>query len=532
MDQRIGTQIAGPGQERFRIEARVGNGSFGEVYRALGVDSRTVVAVKMVPKDKLLDPTTLSIKTVLNEGRVAMLHVKHPNVVSVLHVDSGSDVSVGPYVMMEYIDGENLQGLINQRQQEGRQLSLDEALSLMRGVAFGAQAINEYLVHRDIKPDNILIDRRSGESIPRIADFGIAKIASDRTRPETFKGIQAIWYMAPEVWRQERNTFKIDVYSVGLVFYQVLTLTHPLLRSVDDPSDWIQWRETHLTVPCPDVRGVRADVPLSLAKLMLAMTDKSPGNRPSWEEVVAGLNQQTASSGRAVDPQLIAAMKNLADERFRVQQKKTEEELRRERETERLQAREEEFRQSSRRLLTQFEEIIETLNQQDGIDLIRISGDGILSREFVLPTGRRLTCNTFGLNLKMERPVLGGGYFGIDGGLSANLLLMGQPDDIASGSWSAVEVTVMAIIGGDARLKWYREARLSDATIRFVEFLDGNEPWRRDSGSFFGFRNADLFYEHYTRVNRAMHVYSFSLRPDVLGMFSEILRLGLRMPAP
>lgn len=149
MDQRIGTQIVGPAQKRFRIETRVGNGSFGEVYRAVGVESGTVVAVKMVPKDKLLDPSTLSIKTVLNEGRVAMLLVKHPNVVNVLHVDTGADVSIGPYLMMEYIEGGNLQGLINQRQQERSQLSLDEALSLMRGITFGAQAINEHLVHRE-----------------------------------------------------------------------------------------------------------------------------------------------------------------------------------------------------------------------------------------------------------------------------------------------------------------------------------------------------------------------------------------------
>src|SRR5260370_22320115 len=107
---------------------------------------------------------------------------------------------------------------------------------------------------------------------------------------------------------------------------------------------------------------------------------------------------------------------------------------------------------------------------------------------------------------------------------------MGQTDAIASARWSAVEVTVMALIAGEARLKWYREARLSDSTIRFVEFFDGNEPWRRDSPSFFGFQDANLFYEHYTRGNHAMHVYSFNIRPDVIGTFSEIVRLGFRMP--
>ena len=133
---------------------------------------------------------------------------------------------------------------------------------LMRGVALGAQAINEHLVHRDIKPDNILLDGPSDKPIPRIADFGIAKIATEPTRPETFKGIQPVWYMAPEACRQEKNTYKMDVYSVGLVFYQILTLNHPLLSFVTDPTDWVQWREVHLTHACPDVRNTRTDVPL------------------------------------------------------------------------------------------------------------------------------------------------------------------------------------------------------------------------------------------------------------------------------
>src|SRR5687767_8288556 len=105
--QRIGTQIIGPASESFAIETKLGNGSFGEVYRCVGTKSGIVAAVKMVPQHKLSDPSTLSVKSVLNETRVAMLQVNHPNVVRVLHVDTGSDVSIGPYVMMEYVDGGN-----------------------------------------------------------------------------------------------------------------------------------------------------------------------------------------------------------------------------------------------------------------------------------------------------------------------------------------------------------------------------------------------------------------------------------------
>jgi len=530
--QRIGTQISGPDSELFRIEARLGNGSFGEVYRCIGTTSQTLAAVKMVPEHKLNDPSTLSVKTVLNEGRVAMLKVNHPNVVRVLLVDSGSDPAIGPYVIMEYVGGGNLQEFLNRMQMDGEHLPLDEAIFLMRGVALGAQAINEHLVHRDIKPDNILLDGPSDKPIPRIADFGIAKIATEPTRPETFKGIQPVWYMAPEAWRQEKNTYKMDVYSVGLVFYQILTLNHPLLSFVTDPTDWVQWREVHLTYACPDVRNTRTDVPLSVAKLLMRMTDKSPGNRPRWDEVFDGLSVPVVKppAAQAVDPQLIAAMKGLADQRFRHEQRKTEAELARDREFERSQARSQEFNESSRRLLVQFDEIVQALNEQESAYPIQIAGDGIRTRTYQLPNGRMVRCELFGLTTKLEKPLIGTGYIGVNGGLSANLILTGQLDDIASAHWSAIEVTTLALIYGEAELRLLRQAGLSDETIRYVLHLDGNQPWRRDSPTFFGFQDANLFIEHYSAGHRAMHVYSFSTRPDVIATFTEILKLGLRMP--
>src|SRR5262249_20338592 len=119
---------------------------------------------------------------------------------------------------------------------------------------------------------------------------------------------------------------------------------------------------------------------------------------------------------------------------------------------------------------------------------------------------------------------------GVNGGLSANLMLSGQEDDIASGHWSAIEVNVLALIYGESELKFLREAGLSDETIRFVLHIDGNQHWRRDCPTFFGFQDANLFYEHYAAGRRAMHVYSFNIRPDVLSMFTDILKLGLRMP--
>jgi eukaryotic-like serine/threonine-protein kinase len=345
----------------------------------------------MVPTQKLNDPHTLAVRTVLNETRIDMLKVDHPNIVRVLHVDTGSDPVVGPYVMMEFVAGGNLQEMIDDRHAGSREFTLDEALLLMRSIAMGAQAVNEHMIHRDIKPDNILIDGPTDAPQPKIADFGIARIGSEYTRPETFKGIQMFWYKAPEVWRQERNTFKIDVYSVGLVFYQILTLEHPLMQFVPQPFDSDRWREVHLTTSCPDVRNKRTDVPLGLAKLLLRMVDKSPGNRPSWDEVMVGLNAETTPPTTAVelDPRIVAAVKNQANERFREEQERTAAILKHQQALERRAAKGNEFKQSALRLLAGFDAVITAINEHEATYPIQVKGDGTLAREYHLSNGRR-----------------------------------------------------------------------------------------------------------------------------------------------
>jgi len=535
-NERLGMEISGPNAEQFRIEARLGNGSFGVVYKAVGLASGLAVAVKMIPREKLNDPSTLSKRTVLNEVRLAIMMVNHPNVVRVLHVDEGTDTETGPIIMMEYVEGGTLHQYLDLKRNNNESLTLDEALVLMRGIALGAQAINEHLVHRDIKPDNILLEGPAVAPRPRIADFGIAKVALEQTRPDTFKGVQHVWYMAPEVWRREKNTPMIDVYSVGLVYYEIMTLSHPHLSRVSDPSDWTEWREVHLNTPCPDVRESRADVPLSLAKLLLRMTDKSPGNRPGWDEILDRLNVSGSQpkSQATIDPQLIAAFKRQANERFREDKERMTADLTRQQKYECDSARLEEYKQSAIRLLGSFDEIIEALNQHEPIYPIQDRATRDLSRTFLLLNERELRCEIFGfLSDPLKTPsyqILGGGYVGVAGGLSVNLALFGSPDDVATAKWSAVEANVTAIIYGQKRLDLYREARLSDDMIRFLEYVDHEQMWRRDCPTFFGFEDADLFYKHFASGISAMHVYSFRVRPDVIDAFNEVLRIGLRMP--
>ena len=174
----IGTTFTGPNDETFAISDFLGRGAFGEVYRASGQASGTVVAVKLLPMGEL--PSIPSKAALLNEVRAA-LEVKHPNVVQVLFVNDGTSSDIGPYVVMEYVSGGTLAKLIRSNGQTGTLIPMTRAIEMMIDLAQGARAINQKLIHRDIKPDNILIE---GNAL-KIGDFGISKFVDESTRLHT-----------------------------------------------------------------------------------------------------------------------------------------------------------------------------------------------------------------------------------------------------------------------------------------------------------------------------------------------------------
>jgi eukaryotic-like serine/threonine-protein kinase len=269
----IGQRIAGPQNEPYVISDFLGRGAFGEVYRANGESTGTVVAVKLLPLRQLSDDAER--RALLNEIKAAQ-QINHPNVVRVLHVDEGSIPNLGPYVCMEYVSGGTLARLLSVQQKANAQIPLGRAIEMMIDIAQGLRAINEKLIHRDIKPDNILIE----DNALKIGDFGISKFVDESTRLHTFKGGQHIAYMAPEGWANEKNTYKLDVYAAGLVFFQILTLQHPLSARVKDLANMSHWEKVHLFEACPDLRSLRDGLPLSLVQLISRMAAKRPQDRP------------------------------------------------------------------------------------------------------------------------------------------------------------------------------------------------------------------------------------------------------------
>jgi eukaryotic-like serine/threonine-protein kinase len=428
----LGTTFIGPNGESFKIVDFLGQGAFGEVYRSVGITSGNVVAVKLLPLGALASAE--SKIALLNEIRVAQ-QIKHPNVVQVLHVDDGTSSQIGPYVVMEYVSGGSLARVLRAE----TQIPLDRGIEMMIDIAQGARAINEKLIHRDIKPDNVLIE--AGKL--KIGDFGISKFVDESTRLHTFKGAQHIAYMASEGWANQTNTIKIDVYSVGLVFYEILTLKHPLLQHVNDPSNFLDWEKAHLYQQCPDVRTLRKEVPLSIAQLLSRMVSKRQDERPFWDEILNVLSQPESGSSTK-NPTVTAAVEAAVARSQQLQKKELEARARQDEREKQLAL----YRYTCGALLEQLDPVIEQFNKEFQHGQITRRGDaGVIV--YHVPLGQSIQVAFFEpmkTEIKIRNgEVIGGGWIGLANGRSANLVLLKHGEDDLYGRWIVCEIRFMAL---------------------------------------------------------------------------------------
>jgi hypothetical protein len=493
----LGTTFSGPDNETFKTSDFLGQGAFGEVYRAAGETSGRVVAVKLLPLGALADAE--SKLALLNEINTAQ-RIKHPNVVQVLFVNDGNSSPIGPYAVMEYVSGGSLAKVFR----TGTQIPLDRAIEMMIDIAQGTKAINEKLIHRDIKPDNVLIE---GSKL-KIGDFGISKFVDESTRLHTFKGRQHIWYMAPEGWANQANTIKIDVYSVGLVFYEILTLQHPLLPHVADPADFLDWEKAHLYQPCPDVRISRNDLPLSIAQLLSRMVGKRPDDRPFWDEVLNVLSQPSAVSA-AKNPTVTAAVE--AAVARKEQEKKKELELQAQQDKRQTQL--DLYRYSYAALLAQLDPVVEQFNQEFQYGQIT-RAEEMGTMFYRIPEGQSIQVSLFrppDSPIKIRNgEVIGGGWIGLSHGISANLVLLIHSADDLYGRWNICEIKISGIAHPASSIGKFG---ITEHTV---------EP--------FGFK-AEYFYDQMQYVGMG-HVFNYFFSDDVTGFFARLIHESCRIGNP
>jgi eukaryotic-like serine/threonine-protein kinase len=489
----LGSSLVGPNSETFKVTDFLGQGAFGEVYRAVGDSAGTVLAVKLLPVSSLT--TDDSRVALLNEIRAAQ-QVSHPNVVQVLHVNDGSTSPIGPYVFMEYVSGGTLARLLRAQAQSGTQTPLNRAVEMMIDIAQGARAINEKLIHRDIKPDNILVEG----AVLKIGDFGISKFVDESTRLQTFKGGQHMAYMAPEAWQNQANTFKLDVYSAGLVFYQILALKHPLTDKVKDPGNFLDWQSVHLYEQCADVRTLQNDVPVSIAQLVSRMVGKRPNDRPRWDETLKILTQPGTTNAsdhpavKAAVDAVIASKQKQEEQALKSQQQKTEREKQ-------LAL----YQYSCDVLLQQLKPPVEQFNREFQHGQITVDRQfGFIT--YRIPSGHNITVSFFeprvsGIKIRGGE-MIGGGWIGISEGRSANLVLLKEGPDDLYGRWIACEIGIMALV--DAR-KLLGRFGLTERTV--VPF---------------GFRDTD-FYDQMRYASGGVHAFTYNFIDVVADFFAQLL---------
>jgi serine/threonine protein kinase len=246
----------------YRIESMIGEGGMGRVYRAVGPDGE-VVALKVV-KAELAKDDVFRRRFEREAGTAA--RVAHSNVVPVLATGEHEGV---PYMAQQFITGGSLEDKIKRE----TRLSLGATVDICTQVADGLDALHaEGLIHRDVKPGNILLD---GEGKAYITDFGLMKDreASVLTRPGQALG--SMDYMAPEQIRGEEVTAQSDVYALGCVMIECLSGQPPF---ADRQGMRILW--AHLQEDPPDPAAGRDDIPPDVGWAITRALEKEPEKRP------------------------------------------------------------------------------------------------------------------------------------------------------------------------------------------------------------------------------------------------------------
>src|SRR5262245_3395024 len=262
----------------YELDSEIGRGGMGVVYRARDKRLKRHIAIKVLPPELAFQS---AIRTrFLREAETAA-QLSHPNIVPIYTVD---EIEGLVFFVMAYVSGDNLA----KRLHEKGVLNVEDVRRISREVADAlAYAHERGVVHRDIKPDNILLDASSGRTM--VTDFGIARAASEGENRLTATGmaIGTPAYMSPEQAAGDRQVDgRSDLYSLGIVAYQVL-VGEPPFGATSTPAMLVK----HISERPTPVSQRRSDVPQGLARAVMMCLEKDPASRfPSAAAMVTALD--------------------------------------------------------------------------------------------------------------------------------------------------------------------------------------------------------------------------------------------------
>jgi eukaryotic-like serine/threonine-protein kinase len=281
MSTLLGTSLNG----RYRLEARIASGGMSTVYRATDVTLERQVAVKLMNREVASDSDLL--ERFRREAR-AVAQLSHPHIVGV--IDAGED-DARPYIVFEYVEGETLKERIRRL---GR-LPIPEAVaySIEIARALGA-AHSRHIVHRDVKPQNVLIDQ---EGSAKVTDFGIARTLEEDGLTADGRVLGTTDYVSPEQALGQHVSGQSDLYSLGIVLYEMLTGEVPFRG-----ENQVAVAMKHVREEIPDVQSKRPEVSAALAAVLETTTAKRESDRYADDtELIADLEDvlglETARAG-------------------------------------------------------------------------------------------------------------------------------------------------------------------------------------------------------------------------------------------
>ena len=258
MDKYTGKKLDG----RYEIRELIGVGGMANVYHCYDTIDDREVAIKIL-KDEFLDNEDF-IRRFKNESK-AIAVLNHPNIVRVYDVSFGDMIQ---YIVMEYIDGITLKEYIEMQ----GVLDWKETLHLTTQILKALQHAHENgIVHRDIKPQNIMLLQ---DGTIKVTDFGIARFSSNATRTMTEQAIGSVHYIAPEQARGEKTDGKTDIYSVGVMMYEMLTGRLPF-----DADSAVSVALMQLQTTPKRPRQINPDIPNGLEEITMKSMQKNPNDR-------------------------------------------------------------------------------------------------------------------------------------------------------------------------------------------------------------------------------------------------------------
>lgn len=270
------TNLIGKRLDHFRIDMLLGEGGMGSVYRAYDTNLARLVALKVMHPHLTRQPEFQ--QRFLQEAQAAA-RLSHPSIVDIYHFGRKRDLL---YMAFEYVDGDSLGAYIGHLYRHNQIIRLDETLDLLAQVADGLDyAHRQGVVHRDIKPDNILIKVeehpvREGKKMLRamVTDFGLAKLREGGVQTVTGTLMGTLAFMSPEQCAGEELDGRSDIYSLGIVLYQLATGRLPFI--IKSPTDAIL---KHMQEEPPRPSDLRPGLPPEVERVIIRSLAKKPAGR-------------------------------------------------------------------------------------------------------------------------------------------------------------------------------------------------------------------------------------------------------------